>query len=201
MAPPPPSHTLILIICGPAGSGKTTLCDRLLEEFPDSLRRIVPTTSREPRPGEKDGVHYHFLPEAVFEEKLQAGEFIEWARVHGRYYGSQKRHLREIIASGMDILFNIDVQGAQNFKRLERETPELNGRLCRVFIKPRSMEQLRERLVGRGDSEEEIQRRLQTAEAELQAIGDFDHVITSGTREQDYTALRELYLKLKAARQ
>jgi guanylate kinase len=197
MPVPPSPKNLILIISGPAGSGKTTLCDQLLEEFPDSISRIVTTTSRAPRPEEVDGVHYHFLPPDVFEQKLQAGEFIEWATVHGRYYGSQKAHLREILASGKDILFNIDVQGARNFKKLEKEGTELEGRLHCVFIHPESLQQLTERLEGRGDDAGEIERRLQTASEELQQVDAFDHVITSGTRTEDYAALRELYLRLR----
>ena len=197
MADLPSSQNLILIISGPAGSGKTTLCEQLLAEFPDSVQRIVTTTSREPRPGEQDGTHYHFLSEDVFEKKLQAGDFIEWAKVHGRYYGSQKAHLREILASGKDILFNIDVQGARNFKRLGKQGEELGGRLHCVFIRPQSMQQLTRRLEGRGDDPQEIAKRLRTAEEELRAIDDFDHVITSGSREQDYAALRELYIRLR----
>ena len=87
---------LVLIICGPAGSGKTTLCDHLREEFPSTVSRLVTTTSRAPRPGEIDGVDYHFLSSRVFEERINEGAFIEWAKVHSRFYGSQKRHLEEL---------------------------------------------------------------------------------------------------------
>lgn len=200
MPPLPSSPNLILIISGPAGSGKTTLCEQLLAEFPESIERIVTTTSRDPRPGEVDGFDYHFLTPEVFEKKLQEGAFIEWARVHGRLYGSQKVHLQDVLDKGKDILLNIDVQGARNFRNREKTDPALSGRLRRIFIKPASMEQLRERLAGRGaDDEAEIARRLRSAEIELREAGDFDHVIISGTREQDYAALRALYLKLKEA--
>ena len=191
-------RNIVLIICGPAGSGKTTLCDQLLEEFTGKIQRQVTTTSREPRPGEVDGVDYHFLGPDVFEQRIQAGGFIEWALVHGRYYGSQRKHIEALLAEDKDILLNIDIQGARSFREEGKRNPALAGRIRDVFIRPRSMEQLRERLRGRGaDDEEEIERRLQSAREELQAIGDFDHVITSGSRDEDYAALRDYYLKLK----
>lgn len=189
---------IILIICGPAGSGKTTLCEHLISEFPDSVRRMVTTTSREPRPGEVNGVDYHFLTREEFEKRIADDAFIEWARVHGRYYGSQTCHLESLLRQGMDILLNIDVQGAATFTKEAVTNPFLNGRIRRVFIKPASIQQLIERLRERGaDDEVEIQRRLQSAAEELRVADQFEHVIISGTREADYAALRALYLKLK----
>jgi guanylate kinase len=198
MSPKENPLNLVLIICGPAGSGKTTLCDQLLAEFPGSIRRLVTTTSRHPRPGEVDGVDYHFLDETVFAERIQAGGFIEWAKVHGRYYGSQRAHIESLLGETRDLLLNIDIQGATAFRTEQASNPLLNGRVHCVFIKAQSMEQLRERLMARGaDDESEINRRLKTAEDELQAADEFDHVITSGSREADYAALRAYYLSLK----
>ena len=194
----PASSSLLLVIAGPAGSGKTTLCDALMEEFSAQVERLVTTTSRDPRPGEVDGTDYHFLTPEEFELKIDQGDFIEWAYVHGRYYGSQKAHILEILTSGRDILLNIDVQGAESFRKQEQENPELSGKIHTVFIKPASMEQIRERLQFRGsDDEAEIQRRLNTAAEELKVADHFDHVIISGSREDDYAAIRELYLALK----
>lgn len=194
----PAPKNLVLIISGPAGSGKTTLCDRLMEEFPGRVQRQVTTTSREPRPGEVDGVDYHFLEPDVFENRIRNGEFIEWARVHGRYYGSQRKHIEKLLQGDRDILLNIDVQGAKAFREEGKRNPVLAGRVHGVFIRPESMEQLRERLRSRGaDDEEEIERRLQSAREEMEAIGDFDHIITSGSRDADYRALRDYYLSLK----
>ncbi|MEX0330307.1 MAG: guanylate kinase [Puniceicoccaceae bacterium] len=190
---------LVLIICGPAGSGKTTLCDRLLEEFPDEIQRQVTTTSREPRPGEVNGVDYHFLDPDVFEKLIQEGAFIEWAMVHGRFYGSQRKHIESILKEQKDILLNIDVQGAKSFREEQSRNAALAGKVRCIFIRPKSMQQLRERLIARGaDDDAEIERRLDTARAELAAIDEFDHVITSGSREDDYKALRAYYLSLKA---
>lgn len=198
MADPDPRTPLILIISGPAGSGKTTLCDRLLEEFPGSIQRIVTTTSRDPRPGEKEGVDYHFLPSDVFKKLIQENAFIEWARVHGRYYGSKKAHVLEYLKAGRDLLLNIDVQGAHAFRRDPSINAVLPGRVHTVFIKPASLEQIRERLRGRGsDSEEEIRRRLETARQEIPIGETFDHIIVSGSREADYAALRRLYLEIR----
>jgi len=198
MSSSPAPQNLVIIICGPAGSGKTTLCNRLLEEFGNSLRRLVTTTSRNPRPGEVDGVDYHFLKPTVFEERIESGDFIEWAKVHGRYYGSQRVHVDQLLQEGMDILLNIDIQGANAFRHKEDSNPMLAGRLRSIFIKPQSMEQIRERLIARGsDDEEEIVRRLRSAEAEIKAAESFDHTIISGSREDDYSSLKSHYLKLK----
>ena len=197
MTAPPPASPIILIICGPAGSGKTTLCTRLLKEFPDRIERIVTTTSRLPRPGEADGVDYHFLEEELFLKRLEAGDFVEWAKVHGRYYGSQKRHILQQLEGGKDLLLNIDIQGARTFRKEPSLNSEVSGGLHTVFIKPESLEQIRERLIGRGESEAEIERRLKSAEIELKEVKHFEHIIVSGSREADYDALRNLYLRLR----
>ena len=197
MALPPHARNLLLIISGPAGSGKTTLCENLLAEFGSSIQRVVTTTSRDPRPGEVDGVDYHFITVAEFEEGIRHGDFIEWARVHGRYYGSERTTILRMIRSGRDVLLNIDVQGARTFRERAHDFAELEGRIRTIFIRPRSLEQIRERLVGRGaDDEAEIRRRLQTALTEIRMAETFDHVITSGSRQEDWTALRNLYLAL-----
>ena len=191
--------TIVLIICGPAGSGKTTLCNRLLQEFPDQIRRLVTTTSRPPRPGEQEGIDYHFLSRDSFAEKIHQGAFIEWAEVHGRYYGSQQQHMEELLRGGSDILLNIDIQGADAFYRESLRNPLLQGRLHRVFIKPKSLEELVKRLQKRGsDDAAEIQRRLVTAEQELKVADSFEHVIISGSKDEDYAAIKAIYLDVKS---
>lgn len=189
---------VILIISGPAGSGKTTLCERLLAEFPDQIQRLVTTTSRAPRPDEKEGLDYRFLPAADFRKRIEEGAFIEWAKVHGRYYGSQKAHLFKLLENGKDLLLNIDVQGARTFSGDPSLRILLKERLHTVFILPRSLEQLRERLQGRGsDTHEEIERRLASAAREIEAAGEFDHRIISGEHEKDYTSLLQLYRSIR----
>lgn len=183
----------LTVISGPAGSGKTTLCDRLLLEFPD-VARVVTTTTREPREGEREGEHYHFLSVPEFEARIAKDAFYEWAKVHGRYYGSERHYILEGLAAGRDLLLNIDVQGAESYRRAAARDPYLARRLITVFIEPCNLEQIRERLLGRGtDSNGEIERRLETARQELAEAPKFHHRIRSGSRESDYTAFRNIF--------
>lgn len=183
----------LTIISGPAGSGKTTLCDRLMAEFPDVVR-VVTTTSRAPRPGEVDGVHYHFLSEKEFEERIAAGAFYEWAKVHGRYYGSERRYILDGLAAGHDLLLNIDVQGAASYRQAAANDAFLAARLTTVFVAFSNLEEMRQRLIGRGsDGEAEIHKRMETARRELLEAEKFDHQIVSGSREADYEAFRAIF--------
>ena len=194
------SPGLLLVIAGPAGSGKTTLCDQLLAEFP-AVHRVVTTTSRAPRPGEVNGVDYHFLSPEQFKQRIDSGAFYEWAFVHGRYYGSERQAVLGPLAAGHDLLLNIDVQGAASYRRAAEEDPYLAARLHTVFIEPVSLDQIRERLLGRGsDNSGEIELRLETARQELLHAPHFDEVIVSGTREADYARFRSIYLREKGRR-
>lgn len=137
---------------------------------------------------------YHFLEEDDFLRKVQAGEFYEHARVHNRYYGSLKSEIRDKLARQMDLVLNVDVQGAQTFRENAKDDPELQKMLVTVFVLPISIGQIRERLQGRGkDSPREIERRLVTAEKEMADKVHFDHIIPSGTKEEDYQAFRAIY--------
>ena len=186
--------SLLLLIAGPAGSGKTTLCDRLLKEFSPGLQRVITSTTRVPREGEIDGVDYHFFNEAEFLKKVQVGEFYEYARVHSGYYGTPKTAIRDKLSQNIDLVLNVDVQGAASFRDIAQADLVFDEQLVSVFVQPASLLQIRERLEHRGkDSIEEIERRLVTAEQEVVLKDHFDHVIISGTKEEDYQAFRAIY--------
>ncbi|WP_269539380.1 guanylate kinase [Cerasicoccus fimbriatus] len=189
---PKESSGLMLVVSGPAGSGKTTVCDRMLAHY-DTLGRVITSTSRDPREGEQHGVDYYFFPPEQFREMIDNGEFYEHAQVHGRYYGSLKREIDAKLAAGVDLLLNVDVQGAATYRQASRENEALRGRVVTVFIQI-SPEQVRERLEYRqSDDEAEIERRIQTANKELEEAPLYDHVIISGTREEDFARLAAIY--------
>jgi len=189
---------VLLVIAGPAGSGKSTLCDRLVAECPE-FARVVTTTTRAPRPGEVDGVHYHFLTPAVFDARVAAGEFLEWAWVHGeRRYGTLKSSVLEPLDRGQDLVMSIDVQGVDSLRRIAADDARLRRALTTVFIVV-DHERLVERMRGRAqDHEDEIARRMATAEAELREAEKFDFIIESRTREEDFAALLAIVSKARA---
>lgn len=196
-APASSAAPVLLVIAGPAGSGKSTLCDRLVKERRE-FARVVTTTTRAPRPGEVNGVHYHFFTPAEFEAKVAAGEFIEWAWVHGeRRYGTLKASVLEPLARGQNLVMSIDVQGVESLRRVARGEPRLQRAMTTVFIVVE-----RERLIARmrlraQDHEEEIALRMATAEAELREAPKFDFVIESHTRDEDFAALLAIVEKAK----
>lgn len=195
MADPTP---VLLVLAGPAGSGKTTLCERMVAEHPE-FSRVVTATTRDPRPGEVDGVHYHFLTPVQFDEKVAAGAFLEWAWVHQKNrYGTLASAVLEPLAAGRSLIINVDVQGVENFRRAARVHPLLARHLGTVFINV-SIPVLRERMAGRGtEAEAEIERRMQTAEQELRLAGQFDFLIESRDKETDFAALQSIWRQVMA---
>ena len=160
----------LLIISGPSGAGKGTLVDRLVARVPD-LWVSVSATTRAPRPGEEDGVDYRFLSEEEFEARRAAGDFLEWAEVHGNRYGTLLPPVEERLASGTDVLLEIDAQGALQVKRLVPNA-------VLVFIVAPSFRELERRIRRRGaETEEQVLRRLRTARRELRLVGVYDHVV------------------------
>ncbi|QYY36624.1 guanylate kinase [Ruficoccus sp. ZRK36] len=191
-----PTQAKLIILSGPAGSGKTTLCERLLAEHPDSFRRVITCTTRSPREGEVHGEDYYFLSPEEFEQRLAKGEFYEHAQVHGRYYGTLKSEIDRHLDAGHHVLLNIDVQGAASFREAEKDSPALTGRLHTIFVSV-TPEQMRERMLGRGDNDEsDIARRLKSAQDELARTGEFDHVIPSADKESDYQRVLMLIKRL-----
>ncbi|MFH1496665.1 MAG: AAA family ATPase [Verrucomicrobiota bacterium] len=189
---------VLLVLAGPAGSGKTTLCERMVAEHP-GFSRVVTATTRDPRPGEVDGVHYHFLSPAQFDEKVAAGAFLEWAWVHQKNrYGTLASAVLEPLAAGRSLIINVDVQGVENFRRAAREHALLARHLGTVFINV-PIPILRQRMAGRGtEAEAEIERRMLTAEQELRQAEAFDFVIESADREADFAALEGIWRTVQA---
>lgn len=185
---------VLFIISGPAGSGKTTICDGLMEK--ESLKRIVTSTTRSPRQGEVDGLDYHFLSPEDFKIKIKEDAFYEYATVHSNYYGTQKADILTPILAGENLLLNIDVQGAKTITEKASEDEALNGHLVSIFIMPPSLEELNTRLQNRGtDSEEEIARRLTVARSEMKEEKHYDYTIISQSKSADLEAVLEIYRK------
>ena len=194
-----PEEGVILLVSGPAGIGKTTVCKSLLKEFSPRLQRIVTATTRPPREGENDGVDYHFLSTEEFEERIKSKDFYEHALVHGRRYGTLKNDVREKLESGAHLLLNVDVQGADAFRRTADKDDFLKGKLHTVFLMPENLENLKRRLLGRGtDSDQEVDRRMKTAGEEISRSSEYDHCLLSSTKDQDYESLKSLYLQFSA---
>ncbi|MCE1170756.1 MAG: guanylate kinase [Azovibrio sp.] len=180
----------LFIVAAASGAGKTTLVRQLLAREPD-IRLSISYTTRAPRPGEENGREYHFVSEAQFQAMIAADDFLEWAQVHGNYYGTSKRWIVTERAAGRDVLLEIDWQGAQQVRRV---FPDAIG----VFILPPSMEELTRRLTGRGtDSAEVIARRLAAAREEMSHVGEFGYVIINDDLQ---TALSDFVAVVRATR-
>ena len=186
----------LFIISGPAGVGKTTLCDRLLSDHQSDLKRVITATTRNPRVGEEDGKDYYFLDRQEFERKKRQNEFLENERIHGHEYGVLRESIQGTLSDVPNLLLNIDVKGARTIQKAFGEHSGHSGNLVSIFISPESIEVLEERLRNRGtDSVSEIERRLQTAKQELLAAQFFSYEIRSEDREKDYCRIRQIYLE------
>jgi guanylate kinase len=186
----PPASGCLFVLAAPSGGGKTSLVRSLLERE-GGIRLSVSYTTRDPRPGEKDGVDYHFVDEAKFMTLKAAGEFLEFAHVHGNWYATSAVWLREEVQQGHDMLLEIDWQGARQVRKLMPEA-------VHIFILPPSLASLKERLERRGqDTPEVISRRLEAAREEMRHCGEFDYVIMN----QDFArAVDDLSVIVRAAR-
>jgi len=172
----------LIVVSGPSGTGKTTLarqvCDRGEAVF------SVSCTTRAPRPGETDGKDYFFLPEEEFLLRVERGEMFEYARVHGRLYGTPKGHVYETLQRGMDVIMDIDVQGAAQVRACEDEL--VRRCLLDLFVMPPSLDELRARLSGRATEDASaFELRMRNAAAEMEHWREYGHVLVSGSREDD----------------
>jgi guanylate kinase len=184
-APDKRSAPLLILISAPSGGGKTTLCNLLLEARPEMARAITCTT-RDPRPGEKNGVDYYFLDAENFLKRVQAGNFLEHATVYGHSYGLLRQELLGKLRAGQDVLLNVDVQGAATLKERALEDPELKRALVSVFLTPPSLKILEERLRQRAsDAPAVIQKRLAVARQEIAQWKNFDYLIISASKAED----------------
>jgi guanylate kinase len=180
----------LFVVAAPSGGGKTSIVNALLEQD-RAIRLSVSYTTRPPRPGEVDGVHYHFVDEPRFMALMAAGEFLEHAHVHGNWYATSSTWLRQQVNAGGDVLLEIDWQGAAQVRGLIPSS-------VHVFILPPSLPALRERLEKRGqDTSDVIARRLDAAQEEMHHCGEFDYVIIN----QDFaTAVADLAAVVRASR-
>lgn len=187
--PPAPNsrNGLLFVISAPSGAGKTSICHEIRKAFPE-LRPSISYTTRPMRPGEQDGVDYHFVSRASFDKMVADGDFAEWAEVHGNRYGTARSTLLEALAEGADILLEIDYQGAEQLRH-----SGLPG--IYIFILPPSMTSLRQRLKSRDtDDEAVIARRLANATAEIAASPAFDYLVVNDVLADAVDRVRAILL-------
>ena len=180
----------LIILSGPSGAGKGTVCQAATAHNPN-LKISISATTRAPRGAERDGVEYFFLDKADFEKKIEENAFLEYAKVHDHYYGTPKAHVLQMLDEGTDVILEIDVQGAAQIK-------EKLGFGVLIFIAPPSIQVLKERLVNRKtDSDAQIQLRMKNALTELQQAEHYDYVIVNDTVDQ---AVADLEAIIRAER-
>jgi guanylate kinase len=172
---------ILLILSGPSGAGKGTICKSLLKET--DIQYSISATTRKPRPGEKDGREYFFITKEEFEKKIQEDAFLEWAQVYDNYYGTPKKFVEEVLVSGKDCILEIDPQGAQKVKGKKPDA-------VYVFIAPPSMQELKNRITNRGtENTLEINKRLNCAKEEMLSMHNYDYVVINDKVE---TAVKKI---------
>ncbi len=187
---------MLFALVGPAASGKSTICTRLNQEFSSTTRFSISLTSRPPRSGEKDGENYFFVSREEFEAKISAGELFEWEEVHGQFYGTLKSFVDKALQSGVDLLLDIDIKGALNFK------DSFASDAIIVFVVPPSFEVLRKRLVNRGVmANDEFMRRIATARREFDLLFEtmesgvgVDYFVVNDELDDAYNQVRAILL-------
>jgi len=180
---------ILLVVSGPSGSGKTTLC-RKLADFGE-VHYSISCTTRPPRPGEENGKDYHFITKEEFAVKLETGEFLEHAVVHGNLYGSLRSEVISFLEAGVDVVMDIDVQGADQIRAVADR--KIQNSLVDLFVLPPSEDELYKRLFGRGtDSAETISLRMTNALEEMRHWRRYSYRIISSGKEEDYAKFQAL---------
>ncbi len=189
---------LLLVVSAPSGAGKSSLCNRLVEKFPSMIYSISCTT-RAPRGAEQNGVHYHFLSEADFVARMEHGEFLEHAMVHGNRYGTLKQTVVDALSRGLDIIMDIDVQGAKQIRLACEEMDDENvikKSFVDIFIAPPSMDELQRRLCGRAtDSAEVIEKRMCNAADEMRHQPYYQYTVINDDFEKASDELLKIILR------
>jgi guanylate kinase len=180
---------ILFVISAPSGAGKTTLCDAL-RQTPDFVYSVSCTT-RPPRAGEIEGDDYHFISQKEFTARMEAGEFLEYATVHGHYYGTLRKPLIANLQNGVDVLIDVDIQGAAAIRAFDDST--IRQALCDVFIMPPDLDELRRRLTKRGtETADQVETRIITAAREMELWRDYRYTIISKSMEEDLLKFRNI---------
>lgn len=197
------SKPLLVVVSAPSGAGKSTLCGMLLNEFPQFVYSVSCTT-RELRGAEIDGVSYFFLTVEKFRDRIEANEFLEYAVVHGNYYGTLKKTIADAMAAGRSVILDIDVEGAAQVRNIVSHLPEddpMKAGYLDIFINAPSLEVLRSRLIKRGeDSVETIEKRLQNASVEMARAHEFSHLLVNERVDETYLEFKGIVLAAAAHR-
>lgn len=179
----------IVVLVAPSGGGKTTMTKRLLKDFKD-LRFSVSATTRPPRSGEKEGIHYHFISEKDFKNRIEKGDFLEWEQFYnGTFYGTLRANIEKELEKGYFILLDIEVLGALNVKKI------FGDDALAIFIQPPSLDDLKERLSKRGTEDDRtLEARIDRAKKEMAYANRFDHLVINDDLEKAYSQIKELVI-------
>ncbi len=185
---------ILFVVSAPSGAGKTTLCKAITDSL-ENITHSVSYTTRQPRPGEIDGRDYYFISQKRFQDMIEAEDFAEFARVHSNFYGTSKRILQDMVRQGIDVILDIDTQGARQIK-------SSTGKAIFIFIMPPSLDILEERLRNRkSDHEEEIQKRMRRAVDEIRDYAMYDYIVVNREFERALSELRSIVVAERCRRE